>query len=359
MQHFTAEQKQYARKADLYAFLMANHAGDFKIDGMSIHPRNNGSLSIKRGYSGYMDFATGDKGNSIDFLVKYMNYGIDEAVLALCGGAVLDTHVTQTQQPPKVENLPPTFPEPMQGRYKNLYAYLMKRGISSETIQMLIDANLLYQESEHNNIVFANAERTWGELHGTYTYTQDRKSFHGMIKNSQTDGYWAFQTAKDVDVVYICEASIDAISLYELHRMEGRTENACYVSVGGVAKQPAIDRIKSKHRVIMAVDNDEAGADCRRRNAELESIYPINKDWNEDLQEYLKAVKNDPKTTTGTPETDPVSDAVPASPECASDTTQNAELPPLPDGYSDPYGKEHELWVRQMMQMVGAQKRTV
>lgn len=353
MEHFSKEQMQRARKTDLYEFLMAYHAGQFKRDGDSIHPIDNGSLSIKRGYCGYKDFATDETGNSVDFLVRHLGYSLDDAVFTLIGETSSDAYkpsvsarpAPQKTAEPEVKE-PPVFPPEKEGGFRNLFAYLLKRGISQGTIQRLIDTKLVYQEAEHNNIVFANTERTWGELHGTYT--QGEKSFHGMIKNSQTDGYWAFKTVKDVDVVYICEASIDAISLYELHRMEGRTENACYVSIGGVAKQPAIDRIKSKHRVIMAVDNDEAGADCRRRNAELESIYPINKDWNEDLQEQLKAVKNDPKTTTETPETDPV-----------SDTTQNAELPPLPDGYSDPYGEEHELWVRQMMQMAGVQKRTV
>ena len=48
-------------------------------------------------------------------------------------------------------------------------------------------------------------------------------------------------------------------------------------------KQPAIDRLKRHTRVILAVDNDEAGSECRKRNSELESIIPNHKDWNEDL----------------------------------------------------------------------------
>ena len=54
-------------------------------------------------------------------------------------------------------------------------------------------------------------------------------------------------------------------------------------SIGGTAKQPAIDRLKRHKRVILAVDNDNAGSKCRRRNAELECIIPNRKDWNEDL----------------------------------------------------------------------------
>ena len=280
MQHFTTEQMQRARKTDLHEYLMRYHADSFKVEGVSIHPRDNASLSIKRGYSGYMDFATGDKGNSVDFLVKYMNYELDQAVFALCGesGAVPSVQKTEA---PKIENLPPVFPDPVQGRYKNLYAYLLKRGISQETIQMLIDQKILYQEAEHNNMVFANKERDWGELRGTYD--QGEKSFHGVITNCRHDGFWWFQTGEHPTAVYVCEAAIDAISLYELHRKEEKKDPVVYVSIGGVMKQPAIDRLKRHTRVILAVDNDEAGSECRKRNSELESIIPNHKDWNEDL----------------------------------------------------------------------------
>ena len=281
MQHFTTEQMQRARKTDLHEYLMRYHADSFKIDGVSIHPRDNGSLSIKRGYSGYMDFATGDKGNSVDFLVKYMNYELDQAVFALCGESATVPTVQKTEAP-KIENLPPVFPNPVQGRYKNLYAYLLKRGISQETIQMLIDQKILYQEAEHNNMVFANKERDWGELRGTYD--QGEKSFHGVVANCRHDGFWWFQIGEGkAEKVFICEAAIDAISLYEIHKKNNQIGNHVYVSIGGVMKQPAIDRLKIKCHLIMAVDNDEAGSECRKRNAELESIIPNHKDWNEDL----------------------------------------------------------------------------
>ena len=93
--------------------------------------------------------------------------------------------------------------------------------------------------------------------------------------------------ASSAETVYVCESGIDAISLYELHRMDGHDTNAWYASIGGVAKQKAIDRIKNKYffneNVIIAVDNDEAGEKCRTRNPDLKSIIPIHKDWNEDL----------------------------------------------------------------------------
>ena len=313
MQHFSKEQLQQARKTNLYDFLMRYHAGDFRRDGNSIHPRDNGSLSIKQGYCGYIDFATDEKGNSVDFLTKHLGYQLDDAVFALCGESGSSVRPSFKRPEPKMEKLPPQFPDSSKSSYKQLYAYLMSRGISADTIKMLIDIKILYQDT-HNNIIFANKERTWGERRGTNTYADARcvhraecpdftegehgwctcmescerykkDAYRGMIANSRIDGFWWFQVGgKKSDKVYVCEASIDAISLYELHQLDGIKENAVYVSIGGTAKQPAIDRLKQHSRVILAVDNDNAGSECRKRNADLECIIPKLKDWNDDLK---------------------------------------------------------------------------
>ena len=67
--------------------------------------------------------------------------------------------------------------------------------------------------------------------------------------------------------------------------IHGNKEDAYYISIAGVAKQPAINRLKqSKLHIVIAVDNDDAGQQCRNRNSELEYILPVHKDWNEDLQ---------------------------------------------------------------------------
>lgn len=283
MQYYSKEQIQRARKTDLYDYLMCYHAGQFKQEGQSIHPIGNGSLSIKRGYTGYMDFATGETGNSVDFLVKHMGYALDEAVFALCGETSPTTHsIPIPNDIIAEEKLSPIFPNPAEGRYKQLFAFLTGRGIPSATIQGLIDQKLLYQSGGKNNAVFINREKDWAELRGTYTMGE--KQFHGVVPNSRTDGFWYFQFGKNPKTAYVCEAAIDAVSLYILQRKHGMNENAYYVSIGGVAKQPAIDRIKHQVKTILAVDNDEAGEQCRKRNSDLEYIIPIYKDWNEELQ---------------------------------------------------------------------------
>lgn len=304
MKQFTSEQMQQARRTDLYSFLLEKYPERFVREGTSIRPKDNHSISIKRGFAGYKDFANDDHGNSVDYLVKHMGFQLVDAVFALIDyGWVIASpdevpEFPQKTQVPTVEIAEtPSFPKPKKDDYRCLFAYLMNRGIAKETIQMLIDKDLIYQDAEHNNIVFVNEERDWGEIRGTYTKSD--KSFHGMIINSKHDSCWYFSVCETYPTIaYVCEAAIDAISLYELHRLNGVTEPAFYISIGGVAKQDTIDRIKKMVRVIIAVDNDEAGSECRLRNAELKSIIPTKKDWNDDLLEELslrqaKAEQND------------------------------------------------------------------
>ena len=282
------EQAASARCADLYDFLVKYHDSKFKHEGDSIRPKSNHSISIKKGYHGYKDFSSGETGNSIDFLMKHMGFDFINAVQALSDVPTLTqtpAHHTDVQKD-GIGSVPPKFPEPVDGRYKNLFAYLRSRGISTETIQMLVNQKSIYQEKNRNNIVFINMEKDFAEIRGTYTFG---KPFHGIATNSRQDGFWWFRTSKNAAKGYICEAAIDAISLYELHKMQENHEDAYYVSIAGAAKQPAIDRLKnSKLHIVLAVDNDDAGQKCRTRNSDLEYILPRNKDWNEDLQTLNK-----------------------------------------------------------------------
>lgn len=277
------EQIASARHADLYAFLMKYHSSNFKTEGDSIRPKDNHSISIKKGYHGYKDFSTEETGNSIEFLTNHMGYTFVEAVQALSDVSAPAQQPTDVQQD-GIENVPPKFPEPVNGMYKNLFAFLKNRSISTETIQKLVKQKLLYQEKSKNNIVFINMERDFAELRGTYTFGNP---FHGTVPHSRHDGFWWFRTSRNAAKAYICEAAIDAISLYELHKIQGNHEEAYYISIAGGAKQPAIDRLKKyKYKLVLAVDNDDAGQQCRDRNSELEYIIPMHKDWNEDLQAF-------------------------------------------------------------------------
>lgn len=237
---------------------------------------------LKRGYCGFNDYINNTTGNSVDLLTGYLGYSFCEAVVALSGKNTTVAVPTRLQtEQPRIMDLPLSSSPP----FTRVYAYLIKsRGISAKTVQRIIDAGLVYQDAEHGNAVFVSRERDYCEIRGTLTYG---KPFHGC-KKAKSDNYWSFgRPAGKRPTAYICEAAIDAMSLYEILRARGPV-NAVFCSIGGVGNQKTIDRIAAKYAAILAVDNDDAGAKCRNRNPEIPFILPTSKDWNQDLMLKLE-----------------------------------------------------------------------
>ncbi len=272
----TEEQIKAARVANLYSFLAQYHASDIIIEYGSIRLISNHSISIKKGYCGYCDFATGETGNSVDLLVRYLGYSFPDAVLALCenNSPACSTPASCSGY---ITGRDIELPKPFNGQYRQLYAYLMSRGIDSKIIDDLVQKKLLYQSDYMNNAVFLNTEKDWAELRG-----MTAKPFHRIATASRSDGFWCLHSENGSDTAYVCESAIDAISLYQIH-IGKKIDTGNYISIGGVSKQSAINRIKRDFTAILAVDNDNAGQICRDKNPELDFILPVHKDWNEDL----------------------------------------------------------------------------
>lgn len=110
-----------------------------------------------------------------------------------------------------------------------------------------------------------------------------------IAPNSSAFGYFSFtgglKNFEQVDIpektektmkAYICEAPIDAISLYALHQKMGVTEPAEYIAISGVGKDMTIQRaICEGYDCILAFDNDEKGLmamDARRAVAFVDSL---------------------------------------------------------------------------------------
>ncbi len=269
-----------AQNCNLYSFLLENYPTDVIRESSQLRLKNDHSVCIKRDGNFYVDFATGEGGSGVKLLTNHFGYNFVEAVLTLAEKA-----------PPKeqeIEEIPetkplPVFPLKVFQQPIAVKKYLCKkRFIAEDIVDELVDKGLIYQDIR-NNVVFANKKRTWGERRGTGSIP-----FHRAIKNSQGDGFWSFKKGNPKNI-YVCEACIDAISLYELKRMQGEPDGI-YVAIGGAGKQRTIDKLKTgKWNVIIAVDKDyeetDAGPMCRKRNSDCDYIIPKNKDWNDDLVE--------------------------------------------------------------------------
>lgn len=282
--YVSPEMVKKARTADLYSFLLMNHPGQVRKEGLSIRMAGNEGISIRRGYFGYKNFATDDSGNGIDLLMKYLGYSFQEAVVALSAFAPEEALPDTDRKPGAAAPgrniaLPEAAPLP----HSRMFAFLISRGVPKEVVASFASRKLIYQSAGTNNIVFVNRERDYCELRGTFTYA--KKPFHGCMK-SRPDRFWYFKGgASGVDKAYVTEAAIDAISLYLIQKKAGlETGKSVYISIGGASNHQAIHRIKRGIHTILAVDNDEAGQICRDRHPELDYILPVHKDWNDDLR---------------------------------------------------------------------------
>ena len=310
----------HARMADISLFLKDNHPSEIKTEGSCMCLIAYPYVYTKNGYCGFVDYHTNKTGNSIDLLKTYLGYSFQDAVVKLskypavslpltpippekikqqnsnnCSASGLieraDSSVPYVKDgSPVLLNLPrepnPRFQIPLAAPppYSRAYAYLRKRGIPGTKINELIQKRLLYQDATpYGNIVFVSRVKDFCELHGTLSYTT--KSFHGLQK-LYPDTFWSYRNCDEaVNIAYICECALDAISLAVIHDMEGIVESAAYIGIGGVSNQRTIDRICSCQSVctVLAVDNDEAGRICLDRNKHLAAIQPLYKDWNEQL----------------------------------------------------------------------------
>lgn len=312
------DQYKMACSVDLYEFLIEKHPEEVEIKYGSALLIADKHVSVKAGYHGYRNFRTDERGNNVDYLMNFLGYGYQDAVLALTGDDPEMSYVPAYYENPSIpERKEIALPKPLDGLYKNLYAYMSARKIPAETIQMLIDKGILYQSAEGNNIVFVNPQGDYCELRGTNSYADRRCSkrkecdqyisgehtwctymdscvnykpdpFHGC-KKTRSDRFWYLDPDPEQQTcfIYVCEAAIDAVSLYVIQQRQHKAGKRVYVSIGGVANQRTIDRLVrggGPDTVILAVDNDQAGQECRDRNPELNYILPNNKDWNEDLQ---------------------------------------------------------------------------
>lgn len=303
-----------AKSVSLSDYLLQNHPNEVHIHYGSVVLNKDPKVSVKFGYTGYTKWNNGETGGNVDYLIKYLGYDYVSAVMSLTKGiSNLNTeyNTRNYESNPIIVERDINLPK-QADHYKNLYAYLMSRSISADTIKDLIRKKLLYQSAEGNNVVFLSSNKDFAEIRGTNTFAERRckhrdkcHSFQidgrGWCKNSnkceyykkdgfhsirkvRPDCFWEYSPYGSHEIIYVCEGSIDAISLYELHHIKGLDHKSSYVSLGGVSNKQTIERLKKMGKVILAVDNDDAGKKCRDDNSDLDYIIPKGKDWNDDLR---------------------------------------------------------------------------
>lgn len=288
----TPEQLQRARQVDLGKFLLSINI-PLKKEGKRYRHHLKSGLIITD--NAFYDNITGEHGNAIDYLVKYEDYSTKEAIEELSKFAKLlplKKIMTTPKNPISAfnwEDIKKT------SDIRRSIAYLTKtRGISANTVQMLIKNNLLFQEQGTNNALFPildeQGEIVGAESIGTLTY----KRFKGILFGTKY-GY-GFTLSNNVDKITYClffESVVDLLSFYDISKANGKALRGCLlVSLAGLKEniyKSTLERQNSPVQPVLCVDNDKAGKDfVKRLKSKNKSILeryppPQYKDWNKFL----------------------------------------------------------------------------
>lgn len=320
MSYTTKEQYDYAVHIDLADWLLRHHPSQVKLKYGSVLLLADEHVAVKynAGYSGYINFRTSETGNSVDYLINFLGYDYPSAVTALCEGAV-SSPVPISSQPVTVitqSDAPIILPDAADN-YRNVFAFLTKtRHIPADVVSEMMHRRILYQD-KNRNCIFINPQKNYYEVRGTNTYADARckerdtckdfcsgchgwcthmetcpkyrkDPFHGKGKNCKKHMFWYYLSSNDPVVnIYICEAAIDAVSLYVINRNNGVTTPSAYISIGGVNNPGTIENLQCmyhKKNIIIATDSDDSGNTVRNRFNMLDSICPVTHDWNDDLK---------------------------------------------------------------------------
>ena len=180
---------------------------------------------------------------------------------------------------------------------KNIYAYLMNRGIDKRIFAEFMNRHLLYQDTRNNCVFVAYNEKNipvYAMLRGSNTY----KTFKGDIPGG--DYRYAFSVDYGGERLIVCESPIEIMSLMTLFLKHGMPiRQFDWLSMSGIEKRESLYYRLSQRtyrQVILALNNDKRG---RKAMDELESKLtdekhqvikklPYENDWNDQLIKHGK-----------------------------------------------------------------------
>ncbi len=339
--HFTDTEIQLARETDLPQLLAALGYHVTKI-GSYHSAKEMDSLRIKnrRTWRRYSEQVGGD---AITFMQHFHGMNFVEAVNYL-----LDFQGIHRAREPPVKISPAqrksadkektTFHLPEKNaECRRVFAYLRKRGISSQVIQAFIKAGLIYEDKEHHNCVFVGRNRDGKAVFATKRgTTSSQASYHSLPGKAQklihsaappfptepaslgfggnperekpfkgdvagSDKNIAFRLPCNVknDTVFVFETPIDLMSYCTLHREANCNAIALCGLYDGALKAYLAENPNLKH-IVLCLDADEPG---QRAALQMKKVYEAQgyavtrivpscgKDWNEYLQQRQKVTE--------------------------------------------------------------------
>ncbi|WP_129721356.1 DUF3991 domain-containing protein [Xylanivirga thermophila] len=184
--------------------------------------------------------------------------------------------------------------------YKHMIAYLIStRKIDKDIVYKLIREGKLY-EDRYRNCIFVGYNKKGIPSYASKRGTNANIVYRGDVKNSNKA--YPFCVKGSSNKVYVYEAPIEVMSYLTLFKLFNGCQFVHHaISLGGLADVALDQYLKDNpqiNEIVLCLNNDEAGINASNAinkkytdRYEVKIEYPINKDFNEDLQNIIKKME--------------------------------------------------------------------
>ncbi len=305
-----------AKKIDMKDFLLKKEGWTFNSNGRC---KQHDSLNVNKKNQWYWNSQNLHGYNAIDYLQQVYKMNFDEAMSDLGYKPEDRTQVVTNPQPRKyIEHVPTEEVEEIKelqlperaGNDKRAFAYLVKtRGIDSNIVSEMMNRKMIYQEKEHNNVVFVGMDENntpkFGCVRGTVT-GENIKPFRMDCKGS--DKEYAFRMdGTEKNHIFVFEAPIDALSKASIDNLKNQNvdewKKHTYISLSGAAADNALMKYLESNKevrdIYFCLDNDDAGRKCLAKYTEkyMQLGYTVHDEtpqFGKDINDELKMLKENP-----------------------------------------------------------------
>jgi len=245
-------------------------------------------------------------GNVIDFLMMYPDYNLSfpvavGTILELTGRSNFGVFelTPEYNAKPKKKNTVMILPDANKTNNRAI-AYLNRtRGIDYQLIMEMIKKKKIYEDCMNHNVIFVGYDKNgtprYGFKRGTAT---EGARFAGDVEGSDKSHGFLIKGKPWSDTVYVFESPIDVLSYTTINIIKKESCDNHLLSLGCV-DEGALDRFLTDNpqikKIVICTDNDKAGRSCGKRIFNkyfkthlIKSMYPNNKDYNDDLTELRK-----------------------------------------------------------------------
>lgn len=289
----TQEQIETARNTDLPSLVEALGYTLTRI-GRYHSTKEMDSLRIKERKT-WFRYSEQTGGDAISFIMHFQGKSFPEAVRWLCEfNGQRTNELPEPHRPEKDTNRESfSLPKPYENNNR-VFAYLRRRGISSQVINSLINLGLLYEESAHHNCVFVGRDKegkaVYASLRGTYDC--GASSFKGDAPGGDKSFGFRLPCEDEADTVHVYESPVDLMSFMTLQResLGGALALCC---LHDASLERYLSDFPQLKNIVFCLDNDRWGRGTAEKMASkyYELGYaaeilkpPHGKDWNEYLQ---------------------------------------------------------------------------